>query len=181
MPPRIRHPHVALLSAMIVAALACLGTVPAAATTPTPFGVNLLVNPNAEDGSSGTGSQVVAIPGWKTKSNFTVVAYGTAGLPSETIGTQMFACGPNTAKATATQDIKITGRKALVDAKRVSIFFGTHIATLGADAYAGAGFGQTIPKGTRTLRVTLTGTRAEGTYCGVFFDGLELTLTSHPA
>ena len=49
------------------------------------------------------------------------------------------------------------------------------------DGYVGTGGGQLLPKNTRALRFTLTGKRVDGTYCDVFFDGLELLIRKYPS
>jgi hypothetical protein len=210
MPVLAIRPRRTLLPAVIALAMGVLSTIPVAAVTPTPLKANLLKNPGAESGAAGTGTQVLPIPGWKTTSNFTVVAYGTPGYPTETFGDQMFACGPHTAKATAAQVIPIRGHDQQIDKGHIAMDLSVRIAAKGTDKgwatltfldakgkrigrrtsvvvsdtndlYSGTGFGQLVPKNTRAMRFTLTGKRASGAYCDVFFDGLELTIRTYPS
>lgn len=93
-------------------------------------GTNLVTNPRAEMGTgSASGDVVVAIPGWVTTGNFTLVQYGAVNaagaFPTLTSpgppqrGTQFFAGGPNNASSSATQAISIAADSAEVDTGRV--------------------------------------------------------------
>lgn len=97
--------------------------------TATPLGSNILVNGNAESGTgSASGNDVLAIPGWTTTSNFTVVQYGApGGFPDTSVsssiggGANFFAGGPNTAFASAKQTLSILDLASLIDAGNVSV------------------------------------------------------------
>lgn len=87
--------------------------VPAAAQ----FGSNLITNGNAEAGlGSPSGNDVVAVPGWTTTGNFTVVQYTAGGgFPGPTSpgpavrGANFFAGGPDNAASSATQSLSFAG------------------------------------------------------------------------
>jgi hypothetical protein len=85
--------------------------------------INLLTNPNAEDGiGSPSGDDVETIPGWTTTSNFTVVQYDAPTFPtvaeSKRIsgGKNFFAGGPNNDMSTATQVVDVSSSASAIDA-----------------------------------------------------------------
>jgi hypothetical protein len=84
-------------------------------TPPVPYYANLLTNGGGESGSgSASGNDVLAIPGWTTSGNFTVVQYGSTEAPTTTqasamgTGGQLFAGGPSTTESWATQTVSLT-------------------------------------------------------------------------
>ena len=88
------------------------------------FGMNLIVNGDAEAGSGATNSSsVVPVPGWTKTGNFTVVRYGTGGLlfPSASSsgpsnrGRNFFAGGPSNSSSRASQLIDISAGSAIID------------------------------------------------------------------
>ena len=106
------------------AALAA-GAVPAVAASASPAasnpcpscGHNLIVNPGAETGKGANADVKVPTPGWKQTKNFTEVLYtwssGDVGPHSKgpkLRGKNYFYGGPDSAKATGTQVIKITAK-----------------------------------------------------------------------
>lgn len=96
-----------------------------------PYGVNLLVNGNAEQGaSSATGAPLpgpTPVPGWTTSSAFTVVPYGAAGgFPAAGDAgppdrSNQFFAGGNAIASTATQDIDVSGNAADINAGNVTL------------------------------------------------------------
>lgn len=92
------------------------------------FETNLIVNGGAEAGTgSSTGNDVLAVPGWTTVGNFTVVQYGApGGYPSATDpgpanrGANFFAGGPNNASSSASQTINESADAAAIDRGGVS-------------------------------------------------------------
>ena len=83
------------------------------------YGVNLLVNGNAESGSSSASGDPVSVPGWTTSSAFTVIPYNAAGgYPTSgdpgppDRANQFFAGGNNAATSTATQEIDLSANAA---------------------------------------------------------------------
>ncbi len=92
-----------------------------------PFGSNIIINGNAEVGSaSGNGYTVVAVPGWTTSGNFTVVNYNTSGgFPTYTDpgpanrGSNFFAGGSNNGSSSATQIIDLSGSASIIDTGNV--------------------------------------------------------------
>jgi hypothetical protein len=84
---------------------------------------NLIVNGNAEQGtSSPNGYDVVPdVPGWIRRGGFTVVAYGAADFPgvqtASAIGgsKSFFAGGPGNAGSGVTQSIDVSSKSALID------------------------------------------------------------------
>lgn len=92
------------------------------------FGPNLIVNGGAEDGAGSPSSVggVVAVPGWTTTGNFTVVEYETQpdvpdsfptmdspGSPDR--GTNFFVGGPNNTSSSASQVIGVASAAKLID------------------------------------------------------------------
>lgn len=86
---------------------------------------NVLVNADAEAGAGGDGSTIVAVPGWTTSGNFTVVDYA-AGVPGgwpdpatdpvpPDRGENFFSGGPGNAFSSATQVIGASDDAALID------------------------------------------------------------------
>lgn len=122
-----QHPLRCRSMAMFLsAAAACFCcTLPALADDP-PIGVNLIVNPGAELGTSSVNGQwSVPIPGWTPSGNFTVASYAnTAGLPSmispgsPTRGLNFFVGGPTNQTATIQQVIELDLLAELIDADR---------------------------------------------------------------
>jgi hypothetical protein len=121
-----RSPGTVLL---IVALAVALAAAPAsAASAPTLFGGNLIVNGDAEAGAaSPDGYSVVPIPGWTTSGPLVVVAYGTdGGYPSSTDpgptdrGENFFAGGPDNASSSATQLVNVAAAAYLIDSGSVT-------------------------------------------------------------
>jgi len=106
----------ALAAALAVSALA--GPPPARAQ----FGSNLIVNGNAEAAPGSPSGDVVAVPGFTTTGNFTVVPYDTGGFPASTDpgpadkGKNFFAGGPNNASSTASQVISLLPEAGVISA-----------------------------------------------------------------
>jgi hypothetical protein len=106
------------------AAALAAGIVPAEAASASPAanpcpscGHNLIVNPGAESGKGANGDIKVNTPGWKQTRNFTEALYtwsgGDVGPTSKgpkLRGKNYFYGGPDSAKATGTQVIKITAK-----------------------------------------------------------------------
>jgi hypothetical protein len=84
------------------------------------YGVNLLVNGNAESGPASMTGAPVAVPFWIASSAFTVVPYGASGFPTASQGPpdgmNQFFAGGNAATSTATQDIDVSDKAADIDA-----------------------------------------------------------------
>jgi hypothetical protein len=80
------------------------------------YGVNLIVNGNAESGSSSATGNPVSVPGWTTSSAFTVIPYNaaggypTSGGPGPTDRLNQFFAGGN--NNTATQVIDLSANAA---------------------------------------------------------------------
>lgn len=113
------------MATFLAVAAACSCSLPALAEDP-PIGVNLIVNPGAELGTSSVNGQwSVPIPGWTPSGNFTVASYvNTAGLPSlaspgsPTRGLNFFVGGPTNQTATIQQVIDLHLLTDLIDASR---------------------------------------------------------------
>jgi hypothetical protein len=93
----------------------------------TVFDTNVIINPGAEAGAaSGSGNDILPIPGWTTTGNFTVVAYGAPDFPtldspgSTNRGNAFFSGGPGNAFSSALQIIDMTDIASTVDAGLVS-------------------------------------------------------------
>jgi hypothetical protein len=86
-----------------------------------PYGVNLLVNGNAESGPASTGGPVANIPGWTVTGGATVVTYGApGGFPSSgDVGPpdrlNAFFAGGNTAASSFTQSIDVSANGSDID------------------------------------------------------------------
>lgn len=87
------------------------------------LGTNVVANPGAELGAcSFDGYAVQPVPGWTTTSSFTAVQYSGVGLPSPSDpgpvdrGSCLFAGGPDTTYATASQWIDVAAAAPLIDA-----------------------------------------------------------------
>jgi hypothetical protein len=82
------------------------------------YDVNLVVNGNAESGSSSAVGNPVSVPGWTTSSAFTVIPYGAAGGypsssdPGPPDRLNQFFGGGNAAVSTATQEIDLSANAA---------------------------------------------------------------------
>ena len=87
------------------------------------YGVNLLVNGNAEEGTASSTGDPVPVPGWSVSSAFTVVPYGAPGFPTVSQGPpdamNQFFAGGNADLSTATQEIDVTANAADIDAEKV--------------------------------------------------------------
>lgn len=95
-----------------------------------PYGVNLLVNGNAESGPfSSTGATVANVPGWTTTGAFTVINYkatnDSSGFPKVTDagpsdrGSQFFAGGNSEVASAFQNDIDVSGNATDIDSNRV--------------------------------------------------------------
>lgn len=107
---------VAALAAGIGPAVAASAS-PAASNPCPSCGHNLIVNPGAEQGKGANGDVKVKTPGWKQTKNFTETLYTwSSGDVSPTSkgpkqrGKNYFYGGPDSAKSTGTQLIKITAK-----------------------------------------------------------------------
>ncbi|MEY2558007.1 MAG: hypothetical protein QOE34_1432, partial [Verrucomicrobiota bacterium] len=82
------------------------------------YGVNLIVNGNAESGSSSATGNPVSVPGWTTSASFTVIPYNaaggypTSGGPGPPDRLNQFFSGGNAATSTATQVIDLSANAA---------------------------------------------------------------------
>lgn len=128
----------------VIALLAtvALAATPASAASTTPYGSNLVHNPGAQGGSaSSDGNGVVAIPGWDTFANMTVVRYGTSGFPSTRRGSaihggsKFFSAGPLDTGlgqcGEAEQVIRLRGRSSLIDSGRIRVSLSGKVAASG--------------------------------------------------
>jgi hypothetical protein len=112
------------LGAAIALAVTGFGLEPAAAATP--FGKNLVRNPGAEAGGTGTN-----VPDWEIDPDFSVGAYGGAGMPSKKQGKnvggekQLFSTGPYIINfdtcGSARQAIKLKKISGDIDSGSVSV------------------------------------------------------------
>jgi hypothetical protein len=92
------------------------------------FGTNIIVNGDAESGvGSPTGFTVVAVPGFTTVGDFTVVKYDIGGgFPASADagptnrGLNFFAGGPSNASSSASQIIDVSSGASLIDAGAVA-------------------------------------------------------------
>ena len=90
------------------------------------YGVNLVVNGNAESGSSSAVGNPVSVPGWTVSSAFTVIPYGAPGGypsasdpgPPDRLG--QFFGGGNAAVTTATQEIDLSANAADINQGNVT-------------------------------------------------------------
>jgi hypothetical protein len=88
------------------------------------YGVNLLVNGNAESGPASSTADHVTVPFWTVTGGFTVVPYGAPdGFPSPSQGPpdggNQFFAGGNADLSTALQDINVAANAADIDAGTV--------------------------------------------------------------
>jgi uncharacterized repeat protein (TIGR01451 family) len=97
---------------------------------------NLLTNSDAEAGEGSTvlpEGSVVAIPGWQTTSNFTVIKYGVGGFPSADAGAEIsgganfFGGGPANAESSASQTIDLAGSSGEIDTGAVKATLAAHM------------------------------------------------------
>lgn len=93
---------------------------PPADTSPSGlFERNLIANPDAESGAGSiSGYDVVPVPNWTTRSNFTVTAYGVSSSlpwPGPIFGTNIFTGGPDNPSSSATQIIDVSAGSAETD------------------------------------------------------------------
>jgi hypothetical protein len=96
-----------------------------------PYGANLIVNGNAEQGaSSSTGDALPSptpVPGWTISSAFTVVPYSagggfpTASDPGPPDRSNQFFAGGKAATSTATQDIDVSANAADINTGKVTL------------------------------------------------------------
>jgi hypothetical protein len=106
-----------------IVVLAALVFVPLPALA-TPYGINLLVNGDAEAGPASSNGTPIAVPGWTTVNGFTVIPYGAAGgFPNSNQGPpdglNQFFAGGNALVSTATQDIEVSAIATDIDAADV--------------------------------------------------------------
>ncbi len=112
-----------VVTSCLVLACAVFSTIPEK-TFAAAYGVNLLINGNAENGPySPTGAPEPADP-WTVSSAFTVINYGApGGFPTAAQGPpdgmNQFFAGGDAATSTATQDIDVSGNAADIDAGKV--------------------------------------------------------------
>ena len=95
-----------------------------------PYGVNLILNGNAEDGPSSNTGAPVAVPSWTPSPAFTVVNYGApGGFPTstdpgppdrQTAANKNFFAGGNAATSSATQEINLTANAADINTGKVT-------------------------------------------------------------
>lgn len=122
-----------LWRALVVAGIV-LASGSAFAAGATPFGKNLVKNPGAEAGGTGTN-----VPNWEIDTGFSVEAYGTPGLPSKKQGKnidgdkQLFSTGPydftfDTCPG-ARQSIKLKGIFDAIDAGNVQLTLSAALGT----------------------------------------------------
>jgi hypothetical protein len=103
------------------------------------YGVNLIVNGNAEAGPSSSTGAPVTVPGWTVSSAFTVVNYGAAGGfptssdPGPPDRQNQFFAGGNAATSTATQEIDVTANAADVNQGNVTYDLSGWLGGFGAD------------------------------------------------
>lgn len=90
------------------------------------YGVNLIVNGNAEAGPSSPTGAPVPVPGWTTSSAFTVVPYNAPGgfpgdnSPGPTDRGNQFFAGGTVEFSSATQTIDVSGNAADINANKVT-------------------------------------------------------------
>jgi len=120
-----------------------LAASPVMASSPTPYGSNLLSNAGAQAGhASPDGQSPVVIPGWDdTFANMTVVKYGTPGFPGTHEsnkfggGSKFFSTGPYDLGlgtcGDADQTIVLTGRGSAIDAGQIRARLSGRVAASG--------------------------------------------------
>jgi hypothetical protein len=117
-----RFAHVFRLAAVILVSIGLLPSLRAV-----PYGVNLLVNGNAEAGTSSATGDPVPVPGWTVSSAFTVVPYSAGGGfpttsdPGPPDRANQFFAGGNAASSTAMQDIDVSANAADINAENVTL------------------------------------------------------------
>lgn len=90
-----------------------------------PYGVNLLVNGNAESGPASTGGPVASIPGWTVTGGATVVTYGapggfpTSSDPGPPDRLNAFFAGGNTASSSLAQSVDVSANGSDIDTGQV--------------------------------------------------------------
>jgi hypothetical protein len=120
---------------LIAAACSLTAALPAGpASAATAYGENLLKNPGAESGAPGA-----LVPRWETDTDFTVVPYGSPGVPSlkqgKSIdgGRQLFSTGPYSmdfdACGLGIQFIKIKQRDKDIDSGKVRVTLQGYLGT----------------------------------------------------
>lgn len=120
-------------------------TVPTIAPPPVPtlppstgstlFGVNLIVNGDAEAALGADSDNIAAsVPAWTRTSNFTTLTYDGAGGNIRSTdpgpanrGSNFFAGGPNSALSSATQNIDVSSAAASVDGGAVTYQFSAYL------------------------------------------------------
>jgi hypothetical protein len=111
-----------VVTSCLVLACAVFSTIPGNMSAAS-YGVNLIVNGNAEAGPASTTGAPEAAPPWTVSSAFTVVPYGAPGFPTSSQGPpdgmNQFFAGGNAASSTATQDIDVSANAADIDAGKV--------------------------------------------------------------
>jgi hypothetical protein len=199
---------------LIVMGLICLIGPPALAVS---YGVNLLVNGNAEQGSASSAGASVAIPGWTVTGAMSVVPYGapqfpTASSPGPSDRMNQFFAGGDDGSSSAYQDIDVSGNATDINAGKVTCdltgWLGGYLTdndnavfqvsfyqgdaklsdgpiigpVTAADRANATGLlyryenGIPVPANTTSLRVTLTMTRATGSFNDGYADSLSLVL-----
>ena len=88
-----------------------------------PYGINLLINSNAEDGSASPDADSVPVPGWQTSGGFTVVPYGAPGgypaiVDTPPSGMKQFFAGGRPDVSTAAQEIDLSANASDIDTGR---------------------------------------------------------------
>lgn len=116
----------------------CTSGTCAAPTASCPLlGQQLLTNPGAEDGQAAADQgTLIAIPGWTSTTQYTVIAYGNPnGFPSTTDpgpaqrGKNFFT-GGNTTPSSASQSVDLSACGALIDAGSLKFDFSAYIGGL---------------------------------------------------
>ena len=92
---------------------------------PVPYGTNLLVNGDAEEGQASSKAEPVPVPGWKTTGAFTVVPYGApdgypAVVDTPPSGMKQFFAGGRSDVSTAAQEIDLSANANDIDTGRVT-------------------------------------------------------------
>ena len=114
---RVDNPNLAAQDQLIASSPIVAGCFPAIA-----LGTNLIVNGDAEPGSSATTATSIARPiCWTTTGSFTSVQYGVSGFLSSSsgAGANFFAGGPNSGASTASQSIDVSSLASSIDGGNV--------------------------------------------------------------
>ena len=119
---------------LIAAACGAAALVATPASAATAYGENLLKNPGAESGDPGA-----LVPRWETDTDFTVVPYGSPGVPSKKQakaiagGQQLFSTGPYSeafdACGLGMQFIRIRQRDQDIDSGKVRVTLQGYLGT----------------------------------------------------